>query len=71
MVKILYIDGMTCSHCSAAVKKSLEKIEGCEKAEVILEQNKAVVTMAGEIDELTLARAVEEAGYRLTKIENK
>lgn len=58
------IEGMSCGHCVKAVKRELSKLTGVTVESV--EVGKARV----RIDELTvstelLAKAVEEAGYRL------
>ena len=58
----LEIDGMACSHCSAAVKQALESVAGVEEATVDLEAGRALVTGAPELT--TLVRAVEDEGYR-------
>ncbi len=58
----LKIDGMTCSHCSDAVKQALESVAGVEEATVDREAGRALVTGAPELT--TLVRAVEDEGYR-------
>ncbi|HOA40084.1 MAG TPA: cation transporter [Halanaerobiales bacterium] len=68
MKKILEIDGMTCAHCAARVKKELEKIEGVESVEVNVEEKKAVVSLNTAIFEVKLKAAVEEAGYEVIKL---
>ncbi|NLM97570.1 MAG: heavy-metal-associated domain-containing protein [Halanaerobiaceae bacterium] len=63
MKKTIQIEGMSCKHCEARVKKELEKIEGVERAEVSAEKKNAVLTLAKDIEEDLLRKAVEEAGY--------
>lgn len=58
----LSVVGMTCSHCTARVEKSLKSVNGVKKVKVNLEQANAVVTGAN-IDEAALRAAIEEAGY--------
>ena len=60
----LKIEGMSCGHCVMAVKKELGKLTGVTIESV--EVGKATV----QFDELAvspdrLAKAVEEAGYRV------
>jgi copper chaperone len=60
----LTIEGMTCGHCVMSVKKELGKVSGLKVENV--EIGKALV----QFDESTvtreqLAKAIEEAGYRL------
>lgn len=61
MEKILKIDGMSCNHCVATVKKALESVDGVTNAEVSLDEKQAVVT--GKADSKELVEAVEDAGY--------
>lgn len=62
--RTLKIQGMSCSHCIAALKKELEKIRGLTVDSV--EIGKAVVSnSSGEMDEKALREAVEEAGFTL------
>lgn len=68
MKKILEIDGMTCAHCAARVKKELEKIEGVESVEVNVEEKKAVVSLNTAVTEEEQKAAIEEAGYKVVKI---
>lgn len=61
MTMELKIDGMTCGHCVAAVKKALEAVPGVEAARVDLNEGRAEVT--GAADTEALVAAVEEEGY--------
>jgi copper chaperone len=58
----LKIEGMTCGHCSAAVKKALEGVDGVQEARVDLAAGRAVVEGAADVG--ALLRAVESEGYR-------
>jgi copper chaperone len=58
----LEIDGMTCSHCSAAVKQALERVAGVQQADVDLDAGRAVVVGSADVE--ALVRAVEDEGYR-------
>lgn len=60
----LHVEGMTCMHCQKHVTDALEGVKGVKKAEVSLENKKAVVTVqAGKADRDALVKAVEAAGY--------
>ena len=41
---IIEVEGMTCGHCSNAVKNLIEEVKGVESAEVDLSAKKAIVT---------------------------
>jgi copper chaperone len=58
----LKIDGMTCGHCSAAVKKALEKVAGVSAATVDLAAGRAHVD--GNADVAALGAAVQDEGYQ-------
>lgn len=61
----LSIEGMTCSHCSKSVHRSLSECAGVATVEVDLHRGSA--TVRGErLDPSRLARAVEALGYRVT-----
>lgn len=59
----LKIDGMTCTHCAAAVQRALEATEGVQSAEVSLEEKRAVVAGKG-LDVAKLVAAVDAIGYK-------
>lgn len=68
MNKTITVEGMTCGHCVAHVKKALEEIPGVT-ANVVLEEGKAYVTASGDVADETLKKAVEDAGYTAKEIE--
>mgnify|MGYP001625067352 FL=1 len=65
MQKTLYIEGMSCAHCSARVEKALNDLEGV-KAHVDLKKKTAVVET--DVADDVLVKAVEDAGYSVKKI---
>ena len=69
MKKTMKIEGMMCQHCEATVKKSLEALDGVEKAEVSHEKNEAVVTVKDGISDEILKKAVEDKDYSVTSID--
>lgn len=62
------IKGMMCPHCEAHVKKALEALEGVEEATPSHEENKAVLTLSGDISEADVKAAVEDAGYEFVEL---
>lgn len=69
MIKTLKITGMMCSHCEATVKGALEALDGVVSAEVSHESGTARVTLAGDISDRALKKAVEAKGYKVNGIE--
>ena len=62
----LKIEGMTCGHCSAAVKKALEGVDGVTAADVDLAAGRARVQ--GPADPAVLIAAVHDEGYRASPL---
>lgn len=67
MRKTLTVEGMSCMHCVNRVKKALEGVAGVTKADVSLDEKKAVAEGEGFTDE-GLKKAVEDAGYEVTEV---
>ena len=65
MKKVLDVEGMMCQHCVAHVNKALSGLEGVEAVEVSLEGKTATVTLAKEVADDLLAKAVVDAGYEV------
>lgn len=68
MEKIIYIEGMACGHCKAAVEKALGALDGVSKVEVSLEEKLAKLILDKNLDDAILKNAVEEAGYEVVEI---
>ncbi len=65
MKKVLDIEGMMCQHCVAHVNKALSGIEGVKAVEVSLENKNAAVTLAADVSDDALVKAVVDAGYEV------
>ncbi len=61
------IEGMSCEHCAKVVKEALSRLPGVEAVEVELQAGEA--RLAGSPDPEAVRQAVEEAGYRVRRIE--
>mgnify|MGYP002623937710 CR=1 FL=1 len=68
MKKTMQIDGMMCSHCEARVKKALESLDGVVEAQVSHEKGCAAVTLATDVGDDALRKAVEDKGYTVRAI---
>ena len=69
MKKTLKIEGMMCGHCEARVKKALEAMDGVTSAEVSHEKGSAIVTLANDVPNDVLKKAVEEQDYTVVSID--
>jgi copper chaperone len=57
----LKIEGMTCGHCVASVKKALEDIQGV--SEVVVDLDSGQATVDGSPNQSVLIEAVTKEGY--------
>lgn len=66
--KKIMIEGMQCNHCKMTVEKTLSAIEGVTSVEVSLEKKNAVIKSNVEIDDDTITKTIEEAGFTVKEI---
>ena len=69
MTKTMKIEGMMCPHCEATVKKALEALEGVTEAQVSHEAGTAIVSLASDVDDAVLTKAVEDKDYKVLGVE--
>lgn len=69
MKKTIYIDGMSCHHCVMHVTRALEALQGIQSVHVELEQGIAQVELSQDVADQQFIEAIEDVGYRVTKIE--
>lgn len=62
----LTIDGMHCGHCVMSVRKGLSKINGLTVQDVQIGTARVQFNET-QVKESDLAKAVDEAGYKLTE----
>ncbi len=55
------VDGMSCQHCVANVKKALESLDGVDSVEVTLDPGQ--VTVEGSAEAEAVKAAIAAAGY--------
>ena len=61
---VLKIEGMTCMHCKMRVEKALKGVVVVSSVQVDLAKKEAVI--AGSAEQPALAKAVTDAGYKVT-----
>ena len=71
MKKIISIEGMCCEHCANRVEKALSAVHNVVSCDVKLKKNCAVVRSREEVSDDEIKQVVEDAGYKVTGIENK
>jgi len=67
MSKKIFIEGMSCAHCSARVEKALNALDGV-KAKVNLSEKFAEIFLSKNVSDGVLIKAVEDAGYKAKEI---
>ncbi len=63
MEKVLNVEGMMCKNCVAHVEKALKGIEGVADAKADLDAKTATVTLAADVADDVLVKAVADEGY--------
>jgi len=66
--KTIYIEGMSCNHCKMSVEKALSSIVGVSKVEVNLEKKNAILESETSLDNETIKKVIEEAGFTVKEI---
>ena len=69
MKKLIHVEGMGCQNCVKHVTEALVNLPGVTGADVSLEKNQAIVTLANDVADDVLKAAIDEAGYDVTGIE--
>lgn len=68
----LAIEGMTCSSCSSALERVLNKLDGVQSASVNLVMNSATIIYDNKVLKLNeILKAIEFAGYKGSLMEDK
>ncbi len=67
MKKRIQLEGMSCGHCVAHVKETLEALENTTDIQVEL-GTQSVLVETGATDEL-IRQAIDEAGYTVVSID--
>jgi copper chaperone CopZ len=72
-VATLYVNGMGCPLCATNIDLQLERVKGVQTVNVDLGVGKVDLTLGGKErpSPARLARAVEDAGFTLVKIETR
>lgn len=64
--EVFKIEGMSCSHCQAAVERAVKSLSGVKSVEVDLTSGKALVTYdPSKVKRDDIKEKIEEAGYEV------
>jgi len=59
------INGMKCGHCSGAVTKALESIEGITDVKVDLDKGKATYSEKSPVAHVVIKEAITQIGFEV------
>lgn len=65
ITKTIFIDGMSCGHCSKRVEEALKSVKGVKNVMISLEEKKAEVVLKTDVDYEILKAAVEDIGFKV------
>jgi copper chaperone CopZ len=68
IIKTIFIEGMSCGHCSKRVEDTLKSIDGVKSVSVYLEEKKAEVVLKKEISNEILRTVIEDIGFEVVEI---
>lgn len=69
MKKRLTVEGMSCGKCVSNVKAALQGVNGVSNVDVHLESQIVVVDGRDSVEDRQMKCAIEDAGYKVEKIE--
>ena len=68
ITKTIFVEGMSCGHCSKRVEEALKAINGVKSVSVSLEDKKAEIVLKKDISNEILITAVEEIGFEVVEL---
>ena len=68
ITKTIFIEGMSCGHCSKRVEEALKNVKGVKSIEVNLEEKKAIVVLKVDIENEVLKSIIEDIGFKVVDI---
>lgn len=63
--KTFAVQGMSCGHCEAAIRRSVASLDGVTEA--VADAKAGTLTVSGRIDDQAVGEAVRAAGYELER----
>lgn len=69
ITKTIFIEGMSCGHCSKRVEEALKSVKGVKSVLVSLEEKNAKVLLKNDVNNEILKSAVEDVGFEVANVE--
>ena len=67
--KTIFIEGMSCGHCSKRVEVALKSVNGVKSVKVSLEEKKVDIILKNDVDNNVLKNAVENVGFEVVNVQ--
>lgn len=71
IIKTIFIEGMSCGHCSKRVEETLKSVNEVKSVSVSLEEKRAEVVLKKDISIEILKTAIEDIGFEVVQIDCK
>lgn len=68
IIKTIFIDGMSCGHCSKRVEDTLKTVNGVKTVSVSLHEKKAELVLKKDISNEILKTVIEDIGFEVVSI---
>lgn len=68
ITKTIFIEGMSCGHCSKRVESALKSVNGVKSVSVSLKDKKADVILKSDVSDEILKSAVEDVGFTVIDV---
>ena len=68
IIKTIFIEGMSCGHCSKRVEEALKSVDGVKSVSVSLEEKRAEVVLKKDISNEILKSSIEDIGFEVVEI---
>ena len=65
ITKTIFIEGMSCGHCSKRVEEALKSVDGVKSVSVSLEDKKAEIVLKKDISNEILKSTIEDIGFEV------
>ena len=69
IIKTIFINGMSCGHCSKRVEDALKSVNGVKSVKISIEEKKADLILKNDVENNVLKNAVEEVGFEVVNVQ--
>ena len=69
ITKTIFIEGMSCGHCSKRVEETLKSIKGVKSVSISLQEKKAEIILKTDVNNEILKTTIQDIGFQVINIE--